>query len=105
MSPDCEYISETGHSAIPICQIDARDAKDRCVIDASGFRPPIDVYFFHYYSVSSLLPTPTRTTTATTVQNDDYRINAVDPDAATQEMDHDPFETGQSPGNRRCKRS
>lgn len=61
----------------------------------------------HYYSIftSSLLPTPTPTTNPTTVQNDDYRINAVDPDAATQEMDHDPFETGQSPGNRRCKRS
>ena len=92
---------------MPVCQTDARDAKDRCVIDASGFRPPIDVYFFHYYSIftSSLLPTPTPTTTTTTVQNDDYRINAVDPDAATQEMDHDPFETGQSPGNRRCNRS
>lgn len=65
-----------------------------------------DVYFFHYYCLhSSLLPTPTPTTTTTTIQNGGYRATAVDPDAATQEMDHHPFEAGQSPANCRCKPS
>lgn len=27
-------ISETGHSTIPICQIDARDSNDQCIIGA-----------------------------------------------------------------------
>ena len=59
----------------------------------------LDVYFVHYYQHS----TPTPTTTTTSVHNADYRITAVDPYAATQAMDHHPFETGQSPANCRCK--